>query len=250
MEGFGVKDGVDHLSVEGVADTLYRIPTMAVQVSDFITPIKALWWRAVGHTHTAFAVESLLDEVAIETQQDPVALRLSLLNTTDPKQARFANLLQHTLKSANWKENDQRGFAAHFSFNTWVAVVADVTVEANKVKVNQLHMTVDCGVAINPTIIAAQMKGGAGYALSAMAYSEVDLTQGVVTQSNFTDYPVLRMPQMPAIEVSIVRSNEAPTGDGEPGVPPTAPAIANAIRRAGGKRITELPMTKQGLSLA
>ena len=246
LEGWMVKEGVDHTSVEGVEDTLYRVPNMAVSLSDFKSPITTLWWRSVGHTHSAFAMESLLDMVAAESGQDPIEMRLALLDRSDDKQRRMAGVIEAARDFAGWQKGDKRGFAAHFSFNSWVAVVADVSVDGKKVHVDKLHMAVDCGVAVNPDVIRAQMEGGAGFALGAVLRNEITFKDGEVEQSNFPEYQPLRLTDMPAIEVTIVASNEAPSGVGEPGVPPTGPAVANAIFAKSGQRIMQLPMTRSG----
>ena len=241
-----VQNGVDPTSVEGVAESLYTLPNMGIGLSDFTTPVPINWWRSVGHTHTGFVMESLMDMVATETGQDPIEMRLAMLDPSGANQARMIEAIKLVREISGWQKGDKRGFAAHFSFNTCVAVVADVTVEDTTVHVNKLFMAVECGVAINPDVIRAQMEGGAGYALSAIFRNEVTLTDGEVDQYNFPDYELLRNPEMPEIEVAIVSSNNAPTGVGEPGVPPTGPAVANAIFAQTGKRILDLPMTKAG----
>ncbi|RCK25956.1 dehydrogenase [Thalassospira profundimaris] len=241
-----VQNGVDPTSVEGVAESLYTLPNMGIGLSDFTTPVPINWWRSVGHTHTGFVMESLMDMVATETGQDPIEMRLAMLDPAGANQARMIEAIKLVREISGWQKGDKRGFAAHFSFNTCVAVVADVTVEDTTVHVNKLFMAVECGVAINPDVIRAQMEGGAGYALSAIFRNEVTLTDGEVDQYNFPDYELLRNPEMPEIEVAIVSSNNAPTGVGEPGVPPTGPAVANAIFAQTGKRILDLPMTKAG----
>ena len=246
MEQVMVKEGIDKTSVEGVADTLYQVPNLAVGLSDFKSPITNLWWRSVGHTHSAYVMEILLDMVAHASGQDPVAMRLAMLDRSDAKQRRMAGVIEAARDLAGWKKGDPRGFAVHFSFNSWVAVVADVSVNGNQVHVNKLHMAIDCGVAVNPDVIRAQMEGGAGYALGAVLRNEITFDQGEVVQSNFPDYVPLRLTDMPEIDVTIVASAEAPSGVGEPGTPPTGPAVANAIFAQTGKRITELPMTKSG----
>ncbi|KEA62448.1 Isoquinoline 1-oxidoreductase beta subunit [Marinobacterium lacunae] len=243
-----VHEGLDHTTVEGLADTLYQVPNMALGVSDFLSPVPVLWWRSVGNTHTAYVMESLMDMLAHERGEDPIALRLSLLDRSNKEQARMAGVIEAARDMSGWQPGQKRGFAAHYSFNTFVAVVADITVEGNKVHVDKLHMAVDCGVAINPDVIRAQMEGGAGYALGAIMRNEITLDQGLVVQDNFPQYLPLRMPDMPEIAVTIVPSAEPPTGVGEPGVPPTGPALANAIFAVTGKRITELPMTTAGFS--
>lgn len=246
FEAYGVKEGVDQTSVEGVADSLYQLPGMAVGLSDFTSAMPTLWWRSVGHTHTAYAMESLMDMVAHANGQDPVALRLSLLDRSNDQQRRMAGVIEAARDMAGWQPGDKRGFAAHHSFKSWVAVVADVNVDGNEVHVNKLHMAIDCGVPVNPDVIVAQLEGGAGYALSAILREEITLDKGEVIQSNFPDYTPLRITDMPEIEVKIITSAEPPTGVGEPGVPPTGPAVANAIFALTGTRITELPMTKAG----
>ena len=247
FESAFVKNGVDHSSVEGAVDTLYRLPGHSVSLGDFNSPVTTLWWRSVGHTHSAFAMESLLDMVAHASGQDPVEMRLKLLDQSDPKQRRMAGVIEAARDLAGWRKGDQRGFAAHFSFNTWVAIVAEVSADGNKVHVDKLSMAVDCGIAVNPDVIRAQMEGGAGYGLGAVLRNEITFENGEVQQSNFPDYEPLRITDMPEIEVAIVPSAEAPSGVGEPGTPPTGPAVANAIFAVTGKRVTELPMTRAGL---
>jgi len=184
--------------------------------------------------------------VAHATGRDPIELRLSLLDRNNDKQRRMAGVIEAARDRAGWKPGDRRGFAAHFSFNTWVAVVAEVTVSDRNVHVDKLTMAVDCGVAVNPDVIRAQMEGGAGYALGAVLRNEITFENGEVQQNNFPNYEPLRIGDMPRIEVEIVASAEAPSGVGEPGVPPTGPAVANAIFAATGERILQLPMSKSG----
>jgi len=246
FEAFMVKDNVDETSVEGVKHSLYNIPNMSVGVTNIETPVPVLWWRSVGHTHTAYAMESMMDMLAHETGQDPVELRLSLLDKSDDKQKRMAGVIEAVRDAANWKTGDLRGFASHFSFNTYVAVVADISVDGDRVHVDKLHIAVDCGVAVNPDVIKAQMEGGSGFGLGHILRSEITLENGEVVQENFPDYEPLRMRNMPAVDVTIVQSADAPSGVGEPGVPPTGPAVANAIFAQTGKRITHLPLTKSG----
>ncbi|MDJ0958710.1 MAG: xanthine dehydrogenase family protein molybdopterin-binding subunit [Arenicellales bacterium] len=246
IESLTVKDGVDHLSVEGAEDTLYNLPNLAVGLSDFKSVMPTLWWRSVGHTHSGFVMESLIDMVAHETGKDPVELRLSLLDHGDARQKRMTGVIEAVRDLAGWKKGDKRGFAAHFSFNTWVAAVADVAVFGKRFHVNKLYIAVDCGIAVNPDVIRAQMEGGVGFALGAVMRNEITFKNGEVIQSNFPEYQPLRMTDMPEVEVTIVTSTESPSGVGEPGVPPTGPAVANAIFAQTGDRITELPMTRAG----
>ncbi|MEQ5777523.1 xanthine dehydrogenase family protein molybdopterin-binding subunit [Thalassospira sp. NFXS8] len=242
-----IKNDIDPTSVEGVTESLYSVPNFGIGLSDFQTPVPILWWRSVGNTHTAFAMETLMDMLANETGQDPIEMRLAMLDPNGPNQARMINAIKLVRDMSGWKKGDKRGFACHFSFNTCVAVVADITVtDDTSVHVNKLFMAVECGVAINPDVIKAQMEGGAGFALTAIMRNEITLADGEVEQQNFPDYELLRNGEMPAVEVAIVKSNNAPTGVGEPGVPPTGPALANAIFAQTGKRIFDLPMTKAG----
>lgn len=250
MEAFVVKDGVDHASVEGVADTPYAIPAMRVGLSDFETAVPVLWWRAVGHTHTAFAVEAALDAAAEAAGVDPVEFRLRLLPGQTEDQRRMAAVLRLAAEKAGWGQpagdGRGRGIAAHKSFGTYVAEVADVALDGDRVKVERVVAAVDCGVAINPDVIRAQIEGGVGYGLGAAMRNAITLTGGVVDQMNFGDYEPLRITDMPQVETHIVASDIAPTGVGEPGLPPIGPAVANAIRAAGGRRVAKLPMTADG----
>jgi isoquinoline 1-oxidoreductase beta subunit len=241
-----VQNGVDPTSVEGVAEGLYAIPNMGIGLSDFKTPTPINWWRSVGHTHTGYVMETMMDMVATETGQDPIEMRLAMLEGGGANQDRMIEAIKLVREMSGWKEGDKRGFAAHFSFNTACAIVADVSVDDTSVHVNKLFMAVECGVAVNPDVIRAQMEGGAGYGMSAIFRNEITLTDGEVDQFNFPDYELLRNHEMPEIEVAIVPSNGAPTGVGEPGLPPTGPAIANAIFAQTGTRIMDLPMTKAG----
>lgn len=254
FEAVMVHNGIDETSVEGVKGSLYALPDMAIALTDFITPVPVLWWRSVGHTHTAFVMESLIDMVAAATGKDPVETRLALLTPAapTPQQARMAAVVRAARDLAGWGQpvaaGKARGFASHLSFNTYVAMVVDITVDGTKVHVDHVHAAVDCGVAVNPDVIRAQIEGGVGYALSAALRGEITLDKGQVAQSNFPDYEPLRLSEMPEISVRIIASAEAPSGIGEPGVPPVAPALANALFAATGKRVTTLPFSAAGFS--
>lgn len=248
FEPYMVKNGVDISTVEGASNLPYAIPNLSVDVHSPKTDVPVLWWRSVGSTHTAFSVETFLDELATAGQHDPVAYRRTLLT----KHPRHLGVLELVAQKAGWGkplapgkkgEKRGRGIAVHESFNTFVAQVAEVTVQADgSYKVDRVVCAVDCGIAINPDVIRAQMEGGIGFGLAAALHGEITLTQGAVDQSNFTDYPVLRINEMPKVEVHIVASEEAPTGVGEPGVPPIAPALANALFAATGQRLRDLPL--------
>ncbi len=249
FESVLVKDGIDHFNVESISDTLYEIPNQAVGNSDFQTPIPVLWWRAVGHTQNVLAMESLIDMVAHESALDPVEFRLSLLKNNTPEQKRLANVIKAVRDLSGWRPGQKRGFASSYTFRSFLAVVADLSVEGNEIHVEKLYAAVDCGVAINPDIIRAQLEGGMGYGLSAIASNEITFKDGEVEQSNFPNYPTLRMSEMPEVIVKILDSNENPGGIGEPGTPIVGPAVANAIFALTGKRITEFPLSKSGFVL-
>jgi isoquinoline 1-oxidoreductase subunit beta len=248
MEGFAVKDGVDSTSVEGVHETPYTLPGMAIGLTDIAPATSVLWWRSVGNTHTGYVMESMMDMVAAAAGRDPVAYRLDYLAEGED-QARFAGVLKLAAEKAGWgsvAEGRKQGIAVHKSFGTYVAEVVEVSGSAEAgVKIEKVICAIDCGVAVNPDMIRAQMEGGIGYGIGHAMRDAITLTGGVVDQSNFPDYEPLRMADIGAIEVHIVASNAAPSGVGEPGVPPAAPALANAIFAATGKRITALPMAEE-----
>jgi isoquinoline 1-oxidoreductase beta subunit len=241
----GKESKPDSSSVEGVWPTPYAIPNLSVDLHSPKFPARPLWWRSVGHTHTAYVMETMIDELATAAGRDPVEFRLELLAS----QPRHAGVLSLAAKQAGWgtplPEGRARGIAVHESFQTHVAQVVEVSrAEDGMPRVERVVVAVDCGVAINPDVIRAQMEGGVGFALSAALYSEITIDRGRVVQSNFHDYPALRMQDMPKVEVHIVPSTEPPTGVGEPGVPPLAPALANAWFKLTGKRTRRLPFAR------
>ena len=253
FEAMLVKDGIDMLSVEGASTLPYAIPNLHVDLhttnADVHVPVQ--WWRSVGSTHTGFSTEVFIDELAAAAGKDPVAYRMALLE----KHPRHAGVLRLAADKAGWdkplapsKDGAMRGrgVAVHESFASFVAQVVEVTVQKDGTfKLDRVVCAVDCGIAINPDVIAAQMEGGIGYALAAALTGTITLKDGVVEQSNFNDYPVLRINEMPKVEVHIVKSAAKPTGVGEPGVPPLAPALVNALHAATGKRIRTLPIGEQ-----
>jgi isoquinoline 1-oxidoreductase beta subunit len=244
-----IKDGVDPTSVEGAANLAYAIPNVQVELATTTTGVPVLWWRVVGSSHTAFAVETFIDEAAHAAGQDAYQFRRKLL----AHEPRMRAVLDLAAEKAGWSstplpKGKGRGIAVAEAFKTYVAQVAEVSVGADgKIKVHRVVCAVDCGTAINPDIIAAQMEGGVGFGLGAALYGEISLKDGVVEQNNFDGYRVLRMNEMPKVEVHIVASNERPTGVGEPGVAPVGPAVANAIFAATGKRLRTLPFAKAGV---
>ncbi|QJP13774.1 xanthine dehydrogenase family protein molybdopterin-binding subunit [Starkeya sp. ORNL1] len=241
FEAFAVKEGVDGTSVEGASDTNYAIANLAVELHSPKVNVPTLWWRSVGHTHTAHVVEVTVDELANAAGKDPVEYRLAMLKD----QPRHANVLKLLAEKANWGPKagagKGRGVALHESFNTVVGSVVDVSVADGKIKVEKVVCVVDCGIAVNPDVIAAQIEGGIGFGLGAALHDEITMDKGVVEQSNFDGYIPLRISEMPKVEVHIVPSANAPTGVGEPGVPVIAPALSNAIFNATGKRLRSLP---------
>jgi isoquinoline 1-oxidoreductase beta subunit len=243
FEPMMVKDGVDVTSVEGAADILYGIPNLQVDLHTPKIGVPVQWWRSVGHSHTGFSVEAFLDEVAHAGGKDPYELRRKLL----AKQPRMLAVLELAAQKAKWGSKlppgVARGIATHFSFDSYVAQVVEASVENNgTVRVHRVVCAVDCGMVINPDTVKAQMEGGIIFGLTAALKTEITLKNGRVEQTNFHDYQMLRMFESPEIEVHIIPSTESPTGVGEPGVPPVAPALSNAIFAATGKRIRRLPM--------
>ena len=242
FEAILVKEGIDQTSVEGAADLPYTLKNIRVDLHSPKLPVPVQWWRSVGSTHTAFATECFIDELAEASKKDPVEFRRSLL-TGHPRHLGVLNLV---VEKAGWSEptgrNRGRGVAVHKSFNSYVAQVAEVTVRRGIIYVDRVVIAVDCGIPINPDVIEAQMQGGMGYGLAAALVSELTFKDGRVEQSNFHDYLGLRIDQMPEVEVHIVPSTEPPTGVGEPATPVIAPAVANAVYAATGQRLRSLPL--------
>jgi isoquinoline 1-oxidoreductase beta subunit len=242
FEKFLVKDGVDSTATEGVVDTPYKLPNMRVAVHHPDANVPVLWWRSVGHTHTAFVMETLIDELAAAAKQDPIAFRLALL---DAKHTRHRAVLTSVRERSGWgkplPKGRARGVAVHESFGSVCAHVAEVGIENNAVRVYRVTSAIDCGTAVNPLTIDAQVQSAMVYGLSAALYGRITLKDGRVEQGNYSDYPVLRINEMPEMSVQIVPSTAAPTGVGEPGTPPIAPAVANAVFALNGKRLRKLP---------
>jgi isoquinoline 1-oxidoreductase beta subunit len=210
------------------------------------TGVPVLWWRVVGSSHTTLAVEAFIDEAAHAAGADPYQFRRKLL----AKEPRMRAVLDLAAQKAGWTSTPVgkgrgRGIAVAEAFNTFVAQVVDVRVEeSGQLNVERVVCAVDCGTPINPDVITAQMEGGIGFGLGAVLWGNITLENGQVKQSNFNDYRVLRINEMPKVEVYIVPSTEPPTGVGEPGVAPIGPALANAIFAATGKRMHQLPFSR------
>jgi isoquinoline 1-oxidoreductase beta subunit len=201
------------------------------------------FWRSVGHSIQAFVVECFLDELCALTGKDPFEMRKSLLAGSP----RLLGVLTLAAQKAGWgtplPKGKGRGIACHHSFGSFVAEVAEVTAgDDGRVKVDRVVCAVDCGVAVNPDTIEAQIEGAVVYGLTAALKSEITLAGGKVTQTNFHNFRLLQIDEMPKVEVHIVPSTEKPGGIGEPGLPPIAPAVANAIFAATGKRVRKLPI--------
>ncbi len=246
-----VKNGIDHTSVEGASDTPYFIPNHQVELHSTRNGVPVLWWRSVGHSHTAFVMESFMDDLAHKTGQDPYLYRCGLL----AKHPRNLNVLRTVAEKAGWgkglPQGRARGIAVHECFGSYVAQVAEVSLEKNgTIKVHRVVCAVDCGRIVNPDTIKAQMESGIIFGLSAALYGALTFKNGRVEQGNFDSYPLVRMSAAPMIEVHIVDSNENPGGVGEPGVPPIAPAVANALFALTGARVRTLPMTPERVQAA
>ena len=244
FEAFMIKDGVDGTTTEGMREP-YNLPMrLSVHRTDVNVPV--LWWRSVGSTHTAFVMETLIDEIATATHQDPVAYRIKLMGS-DAKGARHRAALQLAVERSGYGKKTlpagmHWGVAVHESFESVVAYVVEAGVKDGKAIVSNITAGVHCNFCVNPRTVEAQVQGAAMLALATTQLGHaITLKDGVVEQSNFHDFPPLRMPDAPTVSVHIVPSDDPPKGIGEPGLPPLAPALANALRRATGKPLRELP---------
>ncbi|RYY76279.1 MAG: xanthine dehydrogenase family protein molybdopterin-binding subunit [Gammaproteobacteria bacterium] len=242
FEGF-INGPVDSTVAEGISDMHYAIPNVQVQATEFAVKVSALWWRSVGNSGNAFVVETVVDQLAKVAKKDPVAFRREML----AKEPRALGALNLAVEKSDWgkllPKGVGRGVAVHKSFGTWVAQVAEVRVKDDgSFKVERVTCAVDCGVAVNPDVIRAQMEGGIGMGLSAALGEAITLNKGVVEQTNYHTYTIMRIDSMPKVDVHIVPSAEVPSGVGEPGLPPIAGAVANALFAATGKPIKRLPI--------
>ncbi len=243
FEGMMIKNGVDSTIVEGMREP-YDVP-MRLSVHHPKVNVPVLWWRSVGSTHTAFVMETLIDEIARATKQDPVAYRLKLMGDKHPRHT--AALMLAVQQSGYGKRKlpagQAWGVAVHESFDTVVAYVAEASVSKGVPKLHAVTAGVHCNLAVNPKTVEAQVQGAALMGLgTCLPGNAITFKDGVVEQSNFGDYVVARMPDMPRIAVHIVPSAEPPTGMGEPGLPPLAPAFANAVAKLTGKTPRGLPL--------
>lgn len=237
-----LKGGIDATAVEGIVDLPYEVPAFEVSYAQADLGVPVGFWRSVGHSGNAFVVESFVDELAAAAGQDPVAFRMGLLAGAP----RHRRVLEAVAAAAGWgtaaPEGRARGVALHASFGSIVAQVAEVSVQDGRPRVHRVTCAIDCGVVVNPSTVVAQMEGGIGFGLSAALGERVDLARGRVVQSNFHDYRVLRMAEMPAVDVILLPGGGEPGGVGEPGTPPVAPAVANALFALTGRRLRSLPL--------
>lgn len=237
-----LRGGVDDSAVEGIRELPYAAGALEISYAQADLGVPVGYWRSVGHSGNAFVVESFVDELAAAAGADPVAYRRALL-TAAPRHLR---VLDAVAEAAGWgsplPEGVARGVAVHESFGSVVAQVAEVSVGEGVPRVHRVVCALDCGTVVNPDTVVAQMEGGIGFGLSAALYEGIRLDRGRVVQSNFHDYPVLRMREMPRVEVVILPSTDPPGGVGEPGTPPIAPAVANALFALTGRRIRDLPI--------
>ncbi|MEY3218922.1 MAG: hypothetical protein RIT27_279 [Pseudomonadota bacterium] len=239
-----LKDGLDHSSVEGAADLPYDIQNISVEYA-LKNPgnVPVGFWRSVGHSQNAFVTESFIDEIAVATRQNPVEFRQQLLKN----HPRHLGVLMLAAEKVDWEQTleqgEGRGVAVHHCFGSYCAQIAEVAVDKNgNVRVKKVICAIDCGQTVNPNTIEAQMHSAIVYGLTATLHSSISIKNGTIQQSNFDTFPILKINEMPIIEVYIVQSEEAPGGVGEPALPPIAPAVANAVFAATGKRIRHLPI--------
>lgn len=255
FEGFVVKDGVDNSSVEGVRNSTYVFPANHVGLTDQQGPSTPNWWRSVGHSHTGYAMECMMDLCARAAGADPVDYRIRHLPGDGIDQRRMAGVVRLVAEKAGWgkslPQGHYHGFAAHKSFNSYVAEVCEISTDADGVvTIEKVTAAVDCGIAVTPDIIRAQIESGIGYGIGHAMRAELTMTDGAVDQSNFHDYETMRIHDLSNIETHIMPSTEAPTGVGEPGTPPAAPALANAILASGHSLPSHLPMIGSGIRFA
>ena len=244
-----VKDGIDPTAVEGITDMDYSIPNVYAEYVMIEMPIPVGFWRSVGNSSNPFAVESFIDEMAHLGRKDPLEFRLGMLKSN----ARGRRVVEMLAEKSAWgkpiKKGQGRGMALRTSFGSTVGHVVEVSVDktSGQITVHRIICVLDCGPAVYPDAIRAQMEGGVIFGLSAALKEKVRFSKGGVLTANYDDYPILTMSETPEIEVHIVKSDEKIGGVGEPGVPPVAPALGNAIFDAIGVRIRRLPMTPENV---
>ncbi|MEO0650937.1 MAG: molybdopterin cofactor-binding domain-containing protein, partial [Planctomycetota bacterium] len=245
FEGAMVVDGIDNASVEGAHDMPHGVPNLRVDLHTTNKPVTVQWWRSVGHSNTAFAKECFIDECAHALGRDPLELQRELLEGHE----RLLGVLNKAAEGADWgaplPDGHGRGVAVHESFGSFAAHVVEASVENGQPRVHRVVCAIDCGTAVNPDQVIAQMEGATNFALSATLEGQITFTEGRVDQTNFDTFKVVRMDQSPKVDVHIVNSGEQMGGIGEVGVPPVASALCNALFAASGKRIRRLPIGDQ-----
>ena len=239
---FESPDGKDPSLYEGAADHKYEIANVFVDAHFPKIGVPVQWWRSVGNTHTAFAVEMFIDEMAKAAGKDPVEFRRAMM-TKDPRRLGVLNL---AAEKSGWgtplPAGRARGIAVHHSFSTYVAEVAEVSLVNGVPRVHKVTCAVDCGIVVNPDIVRAQVESSVAFGLGAALFGKIDIVEGRVVSTNFDRYRVLRHNEMPVVEVFTVSSTEPPTGIGEPATPPIGPAVANALLALTGKPTRTLPL--------
>jgi isoquinoline 1-oxidoreductase beta subunit len=247
LEGMLLQNGVDGTAVEGAREIPYEVPNRTVEWNMAPNGVPTLWWRSVGSSHTAFVVEGFIDELAKAAGKDPFEYRRMLME----KSPRQKKVLEFVAAKAGWKNplpaGRGKGIAVHESFGSVVGMVAEVSIVRNNLRVHKMTVAVDCGQVVNPDTIKAQMEGCVVFGLTAALYGEISFENGRVKQRNFHDYKMVRMNEMPVVEVHIMDSKEKMGGVGEPGVPPVAPAVMNALFTLTGKRVRRLPLQPDDL---
>ena len=238
----GPVDAPDKTTAEGLFDLPYGFEHQHMAHVSTKMGVPIGFWRSVGHSHNAFFSESFIDELAVETKQDPVAFRLALLD----KAPRYAAVLKLAAEKAKWgaalPAGHAHGVALHESFGSIVAQVAEVSIKDGMPQVHRVVCAIDCGTVVNPATVAQQVESSVNFALSAALFGKIDIQDGVVQQTNFTNYPLVKLAQSPVVETWIVPSTQAPEGVGEPAVPPLAPAVANAMFKLTKQRLRSLPL--------
>src|SRR5262249_7762242 len=248
FEGMLIKNGVDETAAEGTSDTSYLIPNFHLSAHHPTVNVPVLWWRSVGHTHNAFVMETLVDELATRARVEPIAYRRKLLKPDAKKLRSVLDLLEE--KTSGWRtrvaQGHAVGIACHESFETAVACAVEVSVENNRPRIHRATVAVNCGMAVNPLSVESQFQGGLGFGLTQLVgQGAITLKDGRVEQRNFDGYAPPYISDVPVkVEVHIVPSTEAPTGCGEPPVPVISPAVVNALAQLTGKRYRVLPLEK------
>jgi len=236
---------------EAVADANYDIPNFRVTGLNKDLGVRFGFWRSVNHSHNPFMIEGFIDELARGAGQDPYQFRRAMLQHDTEGARRQLAVLDFLAEKANWKQREPGhgyGISAFAAFGSYIGTIVEVSMQGNVVKVHRVIQAIDCGIAVHPDNIIAQMEGGMAFGLTAVLRGKITLQNGAVVQTNFNDYPALALLEMPRVESYIIPSTAAPGGVGEPGTGPIAPALANAIYAASGMRLRSLPLSEHQLS--